>query len=75
MPRANYHNFYLSQLSKKIPYDGSGTDVYEQLDNVARALDAAEIQTCTYKDSAGQAVTVHWDSDTKGIDDYLMNSR
>lgn len=51
------------------------SNVFEQLNHLAAAMEAASINAFIHKDDNGKKVEQFWDPETKGIDDYLLHRR
>lgn len=76
-----YANFLYTSLSmlariRRIsvtepPHDS----LYERIAALSEALDLANINFCKFITPDGKEVTNYWDSNTKGIDDYLLLKR
>lgn len=62
----------LRNVPVSYPFDAS---IHEQLNAVATALDNAGVNTCTFKDARGKEVELHWEPETKGIDDFLYTCK
>jgi hypothetical protein len=58
-----------------IPVFSQNTSVFDQLRAVSIALETAGIYLCEKKISEKEVVKYHWNPDTKGIDDYLLNRK
>lgn len=60
---------------RKVPVEKTGSNVFDCLQDVVIALENAGVSTCSYITRTGKKVTSYWDPASKGIDDYLLNSK
>lgn len=76
-----YANFLYTALSmlariRRISVmEPSCDSLYARVDALSEALDLANINFCKFITPDGQEVIHYWDSETKGIDDYLLSKR
>lgn len=65
-------SFLITARLRNIPLPENTSDnVFERLNTVSQALEAAGFITQFYRDKSGEALA--WDPKTKGIDDYLYS--
>lgn len=59
---------------RKVPVPEAAINtVFDKLCAVAEALNDAGINPCKVKDASGKSTLYYWESETKGIDDFLMH--